>query len=208
MERGIERERTHRKAPRRVKRVLELLKRRPVDQGARPPRRHPRPQHQVGDHEPGGLHERHGPHRPREPGRAPQQLPCHGGEDEPARRAAARADADGEPAPRRKVRRHRRHDGAKQAPVAQAHAHPLRQEQLPVRRAERRGHEADQLEERAQQEQRAEVARVRGAAREGTDEEEEEDLDGPDPGDGRGGEAEGGGVVGLEDAKGVDVAPG
>ncbi len=54
----------------------------------------------------------------------------------------------------------------------------------------------------------AEVARVGEAAGEGADEEEEEDLEGADPGDVRGRAVQRGGVVGLEEAEGVDHAPG
>jgi hypothetical protein len=51
------------------------------------------------------------------------------------------------------------------------------------------------------------VAGVGGAPGEGAEYECEEDLDGADPGDLRGGEGQGGGVVGLVDAEGGGVAP-
>lgn len=54
----------------------------------------------------------------------------------------------------------------------------------------------------------AEVAGVGEAAGKGADEEEEEDLDGADPGDVGGGAAECGGVVGLEESERIDDAPG
>lgn len=53
----------------------------------------------------------------------------------------------------------------------------------------------------------AEISGVGEAAGEGSDEEEEEDLDGADPGDGAGGSLECAYVVGLEDAEGVYEAP-
>lgn len=53
----------------------------------------------------------------------------------------------------------------------------------------------------------AEVACVGEAATEGADEEEEEDLEGADPGYVRRRAAEKSGVVGLKDAEGVDDAP-
>ena len=52
-----------------------------------------------------------------------------------------------------------------------------------------------------------EVARIGGAAAEGSDEEEEEDLHRADPGDVCLRPVEEGDVVALEDAEAVDVAP-
>ena len=71
------------------------------------------------------------------------------------------------------------------------------------------------LEDGADEEQRAEVACVGEAARERADEEDEEDLERADPayvcwcrcGVWWVGGLEGEGVVGLEDAEGVDEAP-
>jgi hypothetical protein len=63
------------------------------------------------------------------------------------------------------------------------------------------------LEDGPGEEDGTEVARVRQPARERPDEEEEEDLDGADPGDVRRWTVEERGVVGLEDAVGVYEAP-
>lgn len=79
---------------------------------------------------------------------------------------------------------------------------------MPVRGAKRRCKYPQELECRAEEEDGAEVARVCETACEGADKEEEKYLDGADPGNGRGREVERGGVVGLEYAEGIDVAPG
>lgn len=72
---------------------------------------------------------------------------------------------------------------------------------MPVRGAEGGREDAEELEYGAEEEDGAEVACVCEAACKGADEEEEEDLDGADPGDCRGWEVECGGVVGLEDTE-------
>jgi hypothetical protein len=51
------------------------------------------------------------------------------------------------------------------------------------------------------------VSSVCSASGEGSDEKEEEDLDGADPGNIGWGSIEGSDIVGLEDAEGVDEAP-
>ena len=49
---------------------------------------------------------------------------------------------------------------------------------------------------------------VQGAAGYSTDEKDEENLNGANPGDGTARDAEGGDVVGLEDAEGIEISPG
>jgi hypothetical protein len=121
------------------------------------------------------------PHGPPEPDLR-QQLAHHTWEHQAARGGAAGGAADGEGAAPSEVCREDGDGGAEQAAVAEAHADALREEEMPVARAQGRGKDADDLEDGAGNEQGAEVARVGEAAGEGADEEEEEDLDGADPG--------------------------
>ena len=111
---------------------------------------------------------------------------------------------------RRKVLRQQRDARHEQQPVADADAHGLAQHDLPVLGREARHHEAERDEGRAPRDQRLEVAPVEDRAGQHADEEQQERLDGADPGD-LGGRAAGQQVrlvVGLEDAEGVDGAPG
>lgn len=136
------------------------------------------------------------------------QLPRHTRKDQPPRRRPARRNTDSQRPSLVKIRAQHRHRRTKQQSIANAHADPLRQEHLPVGLADGRGEDAQDLEDGPRQEDGAEVARVRQPAGDGADEEEQEDLHGADPGDGGGRGGEGGDVVGLEDAEGVDEAPG
>ena len=79
---------------------------------------------------------------------------------------------------------------------------------MPVLRGEGGGEGAKHLEEATEEDDGAEVTGVGEAAGEGANKEEEPDLGGSDPGDGRGGHGEELCVIGLEDAEGVDDAPG
>lgn len=137
-----------------------------------------------------------------------QHLAHHARKHQPARRGPARGHAHGQAPPRAKVRRQRRDARAKQAPVAQPHADAQREQYLPVLRGDGHGEDAEDLEGHAEREDVAEIAGVAEPAGQGAHKEEEEDLAGADPGDVRGRPAEGGGVVGLEQAEGADDAPG
>lgn len=149
---------THSEAPSRIKRILKLPKRSPLDQRASLARRDPPPQANIRKHQPQGLDEPDRPDGPGEPRRG-QQLPRHGREDQPSRRAPARRHADGEAPLLAKVRRHRRHRGAEEAPVADAHADALGQEELPVLGAHGRGEDAQELEGCSEEEDLAKVLR-------------------------------------------------
>ena len=83
----------------------------------------------------------------------------------------------------------------------------MRKEELPVLSAEARCEDAEEEEDAAQEEREAEESVIRCAAREGADEEEQEDLRGADPGYRGGRVVERADVVGLEDAEGVYIAP-
>lgn len=130
------------------------------------------------------------------------------GEDDAPRGAAAGADSEGERALGGEVGREGGDGRTEDEAVGEAHADALGEEELGVGGREGGCEDAEELEEGARQEDEAEVAGVGEAAGEGADEEEEEDLGGTDPGDGGGREGEEIGVVGLEDAKRVDEAPG
>ncbi|KAK1456969.1 hypothetical protein CCUS01_09849, partial [Colletotrichum cuscutae] len=203
---GFFRKPTYQGCPHGIERILQLPERRPLRQAPRLARRHPRPQTRQGGKQRSGLDEPERPHRPAEPGTR-QHLPNDNGKHHAARSAPAGRDPDGEGAPLGKVRRDEGDRGTEEAPVAQADADPLREQELPVPRAGRGRQGARDDEDGAGCRDGAEVARVREAAGEGAYEEEEEDLDGADPGYVRGAAVEGLDIVALEGAKGVDHAP-
>ena len=201
---------THAKTPHHIKQILQLLQRRPLHHRPAPSRLHPRLDEKQTSHQTRGNNKPHRPHRPRKPDLG-QQLPHHGRENQAPRTRPARRDPDRQAPLLAEVGRQDAHARAKQAPVAQAHAHALREEELPVRTVgEGGGEDAEDLQGSAQDENVPEVARVGETAGEGADEEDEEDLHRADPGDvggGAGGQGRVGGVVGLEDAVAVDEAP-
>lgn len=77
----------------------------------------------------------------------------------------------------------------------------MSEEELPVFGTNTGSEYAEHLKSGAEDKDGAEVAGVCKAACEGSYEEDEEDLNGADPGDGRGWEIEGGRVVGLKQAE-------
>ena len=85
-----------------------------------------------------------------------------------------------------KVCRQESHKGAKDEADAKTLTEALGEEELPVLRAERGHKHANELQDAADYVDVPKVASVRGTAGEGTDEEEEPDLHGADPGDVRG----------------------
>lgn len=117
-------------------------------------------------------------------------------------------ETDGDGAVLGEIGRHQGDGGTEHQAAAQALAEALGQEQLPVARAQRGHEDAEQLQHGAGGQHGLEVAGVGGAAGEGADEEQQEDLDAADPGDVGGRVAQGLHVVGLEHAEAVDVAPG
>ena len=80
---------------------------------------------------------------------------------------------------------------------------------LPVIRGNAQHHHAEDGEEGAKKEEGSEVACVIDGARGNANDEEQECLDGADPGNvgGRLGAQQVGFVVGLEDAEGIDNSP-
>ena len=105
------------------------------------------------------------------------------------------------------VRRADGQAGDKDERVAESNADALREEDLPIFRAQRRHQEADGLDDGAGDEDKAEEAGVRCAARQGGHEKGYKDLHAPDPGDGAGRLVQGRGIVGLKEAEAVDEAP-
>jgi hypothetical protein len=67
-------------------------------------------------------------------------------------------------------------------PVSNTAAQPLRKEELPILRTEGSHKDTQDLEERANCEGHSEESCIRRTTRVGTDEEQEKDLRGPDPG--------------------------
>ncbi len=190
-----------------VKGILELLERRQLQERPCPAGRQAWSQDEEDGRQRRYLDEANRADRPAEPDHG-QQLARDAGEHQAAGARAARHDADGERAPFPKVGRHDRQAGAEQASVAEAHAHALREEDLPVLRGDRGGEETERLEDDADQHHLAEVTPVREPAGQDADEEEQEDLDGANPRDIRGRPSQRAGVVRLEDAERADVAPG
>ncbi len=196
----------YKKGSRGVECILELLEGLPLHHGARLARPDPGPDASVGDGNDGDLHEADGADGPGEAD-ARQQLADHGGEDEAAGGGAAGGDADGEGAVAVEVGGQHGEGRAEEAAVGDADADALREEELRVGGALGGGEDADGEEDAAKEEDGAEVARIGEAARKGADEEEQEDVEGPDPGNVAGGAVEERGVVGLKGAEGVGPAP-
>lgn len=96
---------------------------------------------------------------------------------------------------------------AEEAAVGDADADALREEELRVGGALGGGEDADGEEDAADEEDGAEVARVGEAAGKGADEEEQEDVERPDPGDFARGAVEERRVVGLKGTERVGPAP-
>ena len=98
--------------------------------------------------------------------------------------------------------------GMKTKPLPNPTQNSLREEDLPISRAQRRHEEAEDLDGYADGEDEAEVARVYCTAREGADQERDEDLDRADPADSGRVHPKVFGVVRLKEAERVDKAPG
>lgn len=200
----------HARAEQRVRPLAEggpLDQRRALGPGPARAAREPRAQERGGDGADRAHQQRGGAQRPREAD-AREQLAHEQRVGDAADARAAGGEPDGEAAAAQEVGAQQRDGGRELQPAAEAVEHALGQEQGRVRgRAEGGGEEAGELQGEAGEEGRAEEAGVEGAAGEGAEEEEERDLQGADPGDGAGGEREGGGVVGLEEREGEGVAP-
>lgn len=187
--------------------IRGLAERGPFDQGAGFAGREPRFHEDEGQ----GLQGEHDEAEDADgPGEADlgEELPDDDGVDDAAGGGAAGCDADCEGALGGEVGGEDGEGRAEGEAVAEPGAEALGEEELPVARGEGGHEDAEDLEDGAQGVGGSEEAVVGGAAGEGADEEEEEDLRAADPGDVGGRVAKGGDVVGLEDAKGVDVAPG
>lgn len=83
----------------------------------------------------------------------------------------------------------------------------MRQEYLPIGRGDGGHEDSDKADNGADEEYGTEISSIGETSGKGTDEKEEEDLHGADPGDIGGGAVEGGDVVGLEDAERVYEPP-
>lgn len=149
---------THSKASSRVERILKLLESSPLDERPCFPRRDPALQPDVCYHQTRGLDEANRPDGPREARRG-QQLPRHRREDQPSRRAPAGRHSDGQSSLLAEIRGHGCHRGTEEAAVAEAHAHALSQEQLPVLGAHGCGEDTQQLESCSEEEHLPEVLR-------------------------------------------------
>lgn len=134
-----------------------------------------------------------------------QQLVEDDGVDDAAEGGAGGRDADGHADARAEVRAQNGDGGDEQRARADADAERLREEDLPVRRAQGEHHLPEHEHEGAEQQELAEVARVVDGACQRADFEEEEGLNAADPGDagGGGGGEECGLVVGLVGAKSI-----
>lgn len=132
------------------------------------------------------------------------------GEDDARERAAGAGDADGERPARAEVLREDGRRRQEHQAHAHADAHALREQDVPVRRPERRHEHAEHEQELAREEQVPEVACVVEGACHHADEHEEAGLQGADPGDGRRrlGREQVGFVVRLEYPEAVHQAPG
>lgn len=106
------------------------------------------------------------------------------------------------------IRRQQRNHRAEHKPTTQAHAYALAEEQLPVLRGKGRRKDAEHRQDGSDTPRQFEEACIRGAAGKCADKEEHKDLDAADPGNVRCRSGEKLAVVGLEDAKGRDIAPG
>lgn len=183
-----------------VQRVRRLPERRPLDQrrplpALLPPLPltllllpiPPRPRQRQHNRPIPRHHEPHHPHRPREP-HPPQQRLRYRRKNHPPRRAATRDARHGQHPPPREKRRRISHSRTKHQPHPHALTHALRQHQLPVLHRATRREDAEQLQRGAEGEGGAQEAGVEGAAGEGGQPVDEQDLEGADPGDGAGGE--------------------
>lgn len=187
--------------------ISQLLERRPLDYWSRPPRRKSLFRQDICYDETRQFQE---PQRPNRPAKSHprQELLDHSREHDAADSTPARRNANSQAPPAREIRRDQRQHRSEETAVPKTDTHALREKQLPVLCREGRREDPEDLQDGAEEEDGAEVACVCEAAGEGADEEEEEDLDAADPGDVGGWAREGGHVVGLEDAEGVDEAPG
>ncbi|KDN72377.1 hypothetical protein CSUB01_00060 [Colletotrichum sublineola] len=197
---------TYKEPSGRVEGVLELLEGGQVHQLARSARRDPRLQEDQAHGQRRELDEAEGAHGPGEADLR-QELPDGAREDQAAGGAPDGGDADGQRPLLVKVGRQRGQGRGENEAEAQADADAVGKEDLPVLRAPRGGEDAQEDQEGAAQEEVPEVARVREAAGEGADEEEEKDLERTDPGDIRRRPVQLLDIVRLEDAKGVDEPP-
>lgn len=189
-----------------VEGILEATESSPLNQGAGLAGGHAGLEEEIAKDEGDELDEADGAEGPREAGAGDEEAGDEG-EYDAASSAAAGADADGEGSLGGEVGGQGGDGGAKDEAVGEAHADALGEEELGVGGGEGGGEDAENLEGGTGHEDGAEVAGVGDAAGQGADGEEEEDLDGADPGDGGRGHVEDLGVVGLEYAKGIDEAP-
>ncbi|KKA25756.1 hypothetical protein T310_0234 [Rasamsonia emersonii CBS 393.64] len=151
--------------------------------------------------------ETEGPHRPgiSYPG---QKAHDNGREHHASCCRTGRCQPHGEGASFGEVGWQQRQGGTKHQTASDALDDALCEEELPVLLAEGGHEDAKDLDDGAHRPGELEEASVGGPTGEGADEEQQEDLDATDPGDVGGGMAQSLGVVRLEDAEAVDIAPG
>ncbi|TPX17931.1 uncharacterized protein E0L32_011994 [Thyridium curvatum] len=168
-----------------VEDVGPLAEGRGVDEGAHAPRGEARAHDEHAEAAGRQRQEAQHAQRPAEAD-APQQVLEDERVDDPAQAAAADGDARDEGAPAQEPLRQDGEPGHDDAAGAEADAEPLRQQDVPVLRADARHHGAEGDAEGAHGQERRAPPGVEERARDGAAAEQQEGLDGADPGYRRG----------------------
>ena len=195
----------HAEAEKRVGRFLESLD---LEQSPLLLRLNPHPHHGHGKEHCTQADEAQHPRRPPKPNLR-IQLAEHDGVNNATETRPRRGDPVRQSAPFREVLWQDRDGRHEQASVANTDADRLREQGLPVLRAQGGHHEAEGDEDGTRDDELAEITFIIEWSGHDADEHEEEGLDGADPTDGRGGlvPERVGLVVRLEHTEGVDRAP-